>query len=258
MSLLPSGYLVGVYERLTVADQNIRNLDEAITKFLEPLPTVEINIDNGRSAITQAERDGWGRLQKCASETEVPLAFSIRAGEVIHHLRSCLDHIAWELSDPIKREVKPGRVHFPIVVDWTNEDEVSRYKRQTEFITDPAAKTLIEYLQPAKTDAPKDDLLWMVHQLDIVDKHRSLNLILFAPRLEGPSKVTRDYAPIKYAHGVTALIPILGTAKVYANLKVSLQVTFAQLDQAGHPEPIVKFLSNLANRIREVVGLFGS
>lgn len=249
----------GVFQRLTIAHQNILNLDTNISEFLKPLPTVEIKVKDGDTVITDAERNAWENLQKAAKETKVPLAISIRAGEVIHHLRSCLDHIAWQLSDPIQRAAKPTRVQFPIVTDWTDPNEFSTYKRQTEFVTDTTARSIIDKVQPAclvsRGENPKTDLLYILHRMDIVDKHRELPVVLFAPRMRGPTKVTRDYVPIHNDDGTPMLIPLIGTAKVQADMNISLNVAFAKTAE-WEERPLIELLFNLTDAIRKIVGLF--
>ena len=254
--ILTADQLEGIYEKLDIADQNIRNLNADITKFLDTLPVFELKIEGGRPVIGQKERDGWKKLQEYARKTKVPLRFSIRAGEIIHHLRSCLDHIAWQLSDPVKRELTPTSVQFPIITDWTDKKEVARYDRYTELITNTSALTLIKGLQPAGVNSPKDDLLWIIHHMDIIDKHRNLTIIFWVPRLHGPSKVTRDYAIKVNAQGKRVPIPIFGTLNVQMDAKVTLHIAFETFSK-WQDQPVIKSLSDLTNRIREVVALFG-
>lgn len=247
--------LQGVRERLQIADENIRNLDALIDEFVDPLPFTNVKVEDGAPIIGEEQRDSWDRMQKASKEIPVPLPFSIRAGEIIHHLRSCLDHIAWQLADPIKRVKTPRQVQFPIILDWNNKKELSTYERQTEFVTNPAAETIIKKLQPASTKSPKDDHLWIIHEMDIIDKHRELVLCLYVPRIQGPTRVTRDYAPIPDGYGTRMLIPLLGTAKVQADIKISLNVAFAQFGQ-GKDAPVIKSLVDLTNTMKDVVAHF--
>jgi hypothetical protein len=256
--MLTSEQLEGIHERLARANQNVQALDADLGNFLRPLPFVEIKVVNGEARIGDAEKAAWKAVQECAQKNRVPLQFSIRAGEIIHHLRSCLDHIAWQLSDPLKREARPGKVHFPVVTDWNDPDETARYKRQTEFISDVGALDIIKKLQPAGSDVPKDNPLWVVHYMDIVDKHRALSLILWVPHFHGPSTVTRDYAaiPMPGAYRMRMLIPIVNTAQVQAEMKLSLTVAFAEIGRRKD-QPVIKSLVELSNAIRDAVGLFG-
>jgi hypothetical protein len=258
MPILAPEQLEGVFERLTIAHQNILNLAANIAEFLKPFPSGEVKVKDGKPIITETEHDAWQNIQKAAKEMKVPLSISIRAGEVIHHLRSCLDHIAWQLSDPVKRENKPTRVQFPIVTDWSNPNELFTYKKQTEFISDPNARSVIDKVQPAslisRGKIPKTDPLYILHKMDIVDKHRELPVILPAPRMHGPTTVTRDYVPHN-VHGRHMLIPLIGTAKVQAKMNLSLQVAFAK-SRDWEEGPVIELLFNLTDAIRKVVGLF--
>lgn len=259
MPILAPEQLEGVSERLAIADQNILDLNGKITDFLKPFPGVEIKIKDGNPLLTEIERNAWQNLQKTAKEIKVPLSFSIRAGEVIHHLRSSLDHIAWQLADPIKREDKPTHVQFPIVTDWSDNNEASRYQRQTQFIVDPNALSIINKVQPAwlksRGESLNTDPLYIVHWMDIFDKHRALAMFVWVPRMQGVSNVTREYLPIQDADGTRMLIPLIGTAKVQANMKVSLHVAFAKTNK-WEERPVIELLFNLTDAIRNVVGLF--
>jgi hypothetical protein len=109
-------------------------------------------------------------LDNTASETLARI--SVLSGDAVHCLRSCLDHIVWELSTetgkascefPIFRKPGPGTDGFHgsgIQKCWTLPVE---------------AKVIIERLQPYQRGKKADrDPLWAIHDLDRVDKHRRL------------------------------------------------------------------------------------
>jgi len=107
-------------------------------------------------------------------------------GECVHALRSALDHTAFRLVR-INRP-KSDYSEFPIFKDRGKWRE-----RRSEKLPDVPARALAEVqrLQPYKRGAnARFHPLWIIHALDIVDKHRRLNLI--GPLVRDVSWVTRD------------------------------------------------------------------
>ena len=62
---------------------------------------------------------------------EIPSRFGVLAGEIVHHLRSCLDHIIWELSEESYRRSPNFRfIEFPILETRPPaEHKFTRYER---------------------------------------------------------------------------------------------------------------------------------
>jgi hypothetical protein len=62
---------------------------------------------------------------------EIPARFGVLAGEVVHHLRSILDHIIWLLSSEQYRRTNETQIAFPIcVAEPRRMAERSRYDRK--------------------------------------------------------------------------------------------------------------------------------
>jgi hypothetical protein len=97
--------------------------------------------------------------------------WSSLVGEFAHALRSALDHTAYELV----RINKPAFEfsEFPIFKHpgkWKDGHASKLPGVETDVLT------VVEGLQPYHGDGELD-ALWLVHQLDIIDKHRRLNLV---------------------------------------------------------------------------------
>lgn len=95
------------------------------------------------------------------------------AGDVIHNLRSALDHLAWELSKWETGEPgDPIRCCFPI--GWSPDNYEAMKGRAIAGMA-PEAKKAIDNLCPYKDGiAISSEPLWKIHHLDIVDKHRHI------------------------------------------------------------------------------------
>jgi hypothetical protein len=97
--------------------------------------------------------------------TDIPPENLVIIGDALHNLRSALDHLAYQL--PLAPGKLRGRIQFPIV------ESANKYKKirgsVVKFRKD-AVKAL-DALEPYKGG---NDLLWSLHSLDIIDKHRLL------------------------------------------------------------------------------------
>ena len=124
-------------------------------------------------------------------------------GDAVHNLRSTLDHLILELAvsnnrpHPVPADIE-GRSEFPIFPDMVGSKTGSAafHERQKKSREPTRASGLyklrglhqgaieaIEGIQPYHrgTDYVKDPL-WVVHELDRIDKHRRLNLTAYALR----------------------------------------------------------------------------
>jgi hypothetical protein len=104
----------------------------------------------------------------------VPPILSAISGDAIQNIRSSLDYLAVGLfrSIPQNDNASPKRIYFPIF------DSVRQYKSDGRgaipHLRRDAAK-LIDAVEPYKGGA--GHILWVLHRLSIVDKHRMLVMI---------------------------------------------------------------------------------
>lgn len=117
-----------------------------------PLP--QINPDSGETYIEMAD---------------IPMyTFDVLsiAGDVVHSLRSALDHLAYQLAIAGAGVTPTRQVEFPIAKDWNTYE--SEKARKVEGIGPEAIKE-IDRLKPYQGG---NEVLWNIHQLDNIDKHR--------------------------------------------------------------------------------------
>src|ERR1700761_1924172 len=81
--------LSGAYEKLHRAEENIEKLELEITRFFEESKYPVISNENDQLFLEAIDYHG---------NRKIPIRFSVLAGEIVHHLRSSLDHVAWQLS----------------------------------------------------------------------------------------------------------------------------------------------------------------
>lgn len=132
---------------------------------------------------------------------KLPWLFSIRAGEVVHHLRSSLDHLVYQLVVAHTQKPPTFNSAFPIIgrgrkkkTGWQTAAE--RYSETThllnQYISADAA-TLIHRLQPYhRGSAYDEDPLWHLSELDNAYKHRLLVVVAYKLKRYAVNIISRD------------------------------------------------------------------
>ncbi len=149
-----------------------------------------------RDEVPETEFVGTIRL-----EPPIPASFALLSGDAVHNLRSALDHLACalvEARDPSTSETGPAQVEFPIFRDEGEFDRrvfnPARPRRINKI--DLAAQAAIRRVQPfTNPGAALFDPLWVLHRLDIIDKHRQLSILGGRYSLPGnlrPAKMRDD------------------------------------------------------------------
>lgn len=101
-------------------------------------------------------------------------SFPLLVGDCIHNARSALDHLVYQLAILNNAPASAAeKTAFPIYL--TPEKFRQNVVRKVAPFISSAALAEIEKLQPYATgNAGTDDVLWVLSQLDIIDKHRLL------------------------------------------------------------------------------------
>lgn len=160
-----SPLLEGVKAKLDRANEILGCLDVETSKyFSQDPPVVRLEHKNTNNEYVLI---AYG-------EPNPPLRFSIMAGEIVHHLRSSLDHLITALV--IRNGVEPSYQHqFPIC---TSEHDFERAckKGQIRGVSE-SAKKLIRSVQPFTTPTPSNTILNVITKYDNADKHRLLVVV---------------------------------------------------------------------------------
>lgn len=167
--------LIGV--KVERAKQHIADLDKAVKVFFDS-GNCEIGIKDDPNT-----RD---RILYLARLNPIPPIIAAIAGDALYDLRSALDHLASQLF-----VVGTGgltidrRIEFPIA-DSPTELKNAMFRRKVKGMW-PAAIKAIDEAEPYK--GGKGDVFWRLHTLNIIDKHRTLNLLVLrrrSPNLTAP------------------------------------------------------------------------
>lgn len=111
---------------------------------------------------------GFYRVKRLAA---LPESIPLIAGDAAHNIRSALDHFAWSAASPQERGT---HTCFPV---WNSATAYTRDKWQKQVGKQMrgASAALIEAVVKLEPwEAGRDSLLWAIHELDRVDKHRLL------------------------------------------------------------------------------------
>jgi hypothetical protein len=237
----------GIVEKLERADENLHNLGAEVSRFFQ---------ECRYPVMPKLQDKEHAKALAYYRALVIPPRFSVLSGEIVHHLRSCLDHIIWELSDGATRNSKDGRyLEFPILETRpTPENKSIRYDRKIKGVQHVGALQLIEKFQPYHRVAPSIDPLWIVHQMDIADKHRELVLTQSSGFMQGPWELM-----MQVRGHLTTGEPLSDTAKreFDEHARVTPQISFRDFS-GGTVEPIVPKLAELASYVSVVVSEFES
>jgi hypothetical protein len=237
--------LSGAYEKLQRADESIQNLYAEITRFFEeskyPI------IDNSDDKLFLEAIDYHGKR-------EIPIRFSVLAGEIIHHLRSSLDHVAWQLSSETYRRTHTHAIEFPVFdTEPIKKDDISKYERKIKGITSPSARKIIKDIQPYQTADPLDDLLWIVHDMDRIDKHRELTFVFPSFSVLLPPELAQ-YALLDASGKLLPMSAEIANS-IKKQSKVTPQIAFGEFGKRKGKFVVIG-LFQLTNFIRDTVKLF--
>lgn len=159
--------LKGCWAKIERADESITQLDKDLIAYLDREPK---NYD----VVGKFQNDFREYAFVVSGDPSIPMRFSVVAGEIVHHLRSCLDHLICALV--MKNGNQPSRQHqFPICATAVSFERACK-NGMIKGVGSSATK-LIRSVQPYKGKKPQDTILQAIHQFDIWDKHRLLLVV---------------------------------------------------------------------------------
>lgn len=240
----------GAHEKLKRANENIVNLQREIAVFLE----------EGEHRVIPNHPQVVEETVKSHLDRAIPDRFSVLIGEIVHHLRSCLDHIAWELSSATKRSDNPRGIEFPIYISKpSHKGEIKRYERKVEGISQ-RGRVLIERVQPYQRDpnfvltGPRSDPLWIVHEMNTIDKHREL--VLTTATFDIPLTGMEDILVMLYREANVPENDIVGLGRAFdPNSIITAQLAFRDFG-GRNCCPVIPGISKLARHVERVLLMF--
>jgi hypothetical protein len=168
------------------------------------------------------------------------------AGDVVHNLRSTLDHLAYHLAQVGTPDTEPSiDVSFPISA--SSKIYESRKARKVKGMR-PEAIEAIDRLKPYKGG---NDLLWRLHELDNIDKHRFIFTVAPDYLFSG-----EWFGIALYWHKASdPLFDGVLSKKMNDNAEFAAQKSSGQ-SQISRGDPLLPFLQQLVNLVEGIVSSF--
>jgi len=242
----------GIFEKLKRADQNIVNLEAEIRDFVKA---------GNYPVLPHPDDKMWQEAVNYHRSKRIPLRFSVLAGEIVHHLRSSLDHIVWHFSTDEARAKAQNVIEFPIFESQPSlKKEIERYDRKIQGVTSKNVRRLIEKVQPYHAGANvADNSLLIIHNMDRFDKHRELVIVDSSALVVFPSSMPEVARKVTlYTQGK---LPASEYAAVGRAVKeygqVTPQVAFRQFGKRK-TQPVIPGLAQLFNDVGEIVCVFAN
>jgi hypothetical protein len=95
-------------------------------------------------------------------------------------------------------------IDFPVFLEEPiKTTDIQRSEGKIQRVTNPDARTLIKRLQPYNAADPADNPLWLIHDFDIVDKHKELILFVTTKSIAVPREMLRPYLANEKRHDLT-------------------------------------------------------
>jgi len=233
----------GIDEKLKRAEDNILYLDEDIGRFFE---------EGDHPILPQDNSELFLEAIQYHRNRVIPPRFSVIAGEIIHHLQSSFDHIAWHFS--VGATDKDTGIDFPIFLKQPVDSENRRrFKGKVKLIQNSDVLQLIERLQPYNSADPLNHPLWIIHHFDIIDKHRELLLTFSTGTVFFPTAMKPIMEAYQRAHPELDTIQVAYQFQDYGTL--TPYISFRDLGGRTF-EPVIPGLVGLYNYTLDVIKEF--
>lgn len=171
--------LEGCWEKLRRAEEQLDALEPLLKAYVESAP-FEVTSEKPNA-------EGW-RVQRFTNVVSPPLSFGVIVGEIVHDMRSALDHLVWQL---VLANGKEGKIfnQFPIADTKPKWDEaLARGRLKNVVDTDIAA---VERLQPYRRgDRATRHPFAALRELSNTDKHQIVHSAVMAVASEAPIYLT--------------------------------------------------------------------
>ena len=150
--------------RIDRASQQFNSLKSEITEWLRR-QTYQISVKND-------VRTREGSLELIEVEP-TPTSWPLVSSEIVGHLRAALDNAIYHVSVAHTGQQVP-RTEFPIFIE--EEDFVKNGLKRVRGIPD-RVRAVVETAQPCRNDQPKNNALWVLHELCNSEKHQQLPVV---------------------------------------------------------------------------------
>jgi hypothetical protein len=236
---------------------DLRDAQTAVDWAVEQMPKLQRRITDWADSYATRMAVENGKKAYYVTANPVPAIINAETGSVINSIRSSLDLLASALAT---RSGHPGsrQVYFPIcksLADFQNTKSGGKAKIKHLSAADQA---VIESLRPYKGG---DDLLFALHELDIMRKHRRLVGVQHFPRGVGVYPMDGTAAAVEFNRNWKDFgdaIPIAWTDIAAADCKVELGGVYVAINEPGAVEgqQVVVVLPKFVNLVTSIIARF--
>lgn len=165
--------LAGVRLKIQRAYAHLAELQEAIETALD---------SSGERFSNEFDPETKQQVYRAHGLPEIDPKWSLMVGDVLHNLRSALDHLAWQLV--ILDKGTPCRqTQFPVRETPFSKKGDLTTTQLSPPIKDPKILAALEECQPYRGADGEPAILdrnqlWWLHRLNIIDKHRLLLVVV--------------------------------------------------------------------------------
>jgi len=253
--------LEGCRAKITRAEFHLVEMRFRVREYLQHAPYRVVG------EYQQATGEFVLRAEAVAGVQPVPLELTLIAGEVVHQLRSALDHLVFDLVIENTGAEPPGiKSGFPIfkAVEGYND----RAPAMIRGVAD-AAVTRIRGAQPFHLgDRAEEALTWAVQQLNNTDKHRTIPMTFVYPFAAAVHMRIGNDPPIPIVPWQEEVGEPLtdgkeiarvrlpdGTQNATFNVPVGVDIAFVQVG-ALRNHPVNDLLLKATDHIRQLIASF--
>lgn len=257
-----------ILSKVERANEHILDFERSFTAFRDANPYF---VDTKRDPHTRE------LIYYVRNTVDIPPRFALVAGDAIQNLRSALDHLACQLVRS-NGQIPGKATEFPIC--RSAKEYKSESTRKVKGVR-PDAKEAIDAIEPYK--GGRGEELWVLHELNIIDKHRLLvavgaaftgmNIGRFlegkvrqhfgrqAPRFPDILGILSDAKnsgkPIFPLEAGTVLFVDAPDSEPNQNMEFVTQIAFCEPGVA-EGKPILEALHGMANLVQDIVSDFRS
>src|SRR4051812_19694616 len=201
------------------------------------------------------ETEAW--QVRVVMREDVPEVVPLIVGDAVHNLRSALDVLANDLL-ALTESNEERIASFPF---WSTPKGRAEALKRIKSI-DPRLRSRIEALKPyTGMDGQGDAILYGIHHLDIIDKHRiiiAINALTTIASYQSGDEIEARSVDLLVKNGdIVASGVGLNTFQFYKNPKGTFNVAFAEVQLFGG-RLVVDTLIEMANLTHDIIADFES
>lgn len=245
----------GTRLKIERAKEHIRNFDVARQSFIQSKP---YTIGTKPHPVPQIEHT----TLYIADVKPIPDIIPLIIGDAVHNLRSALDFLMWQLVEA-GGGVPDKTTYFP-VADGPQQYASAMGKGEIHKIASDA-RDIIHSVQPFIC---WDQTLWLLHHLDIMDKHRLL-LVAMATMdkwgvdlaSRGPGGITlwfdqhSRYVPLVVGYEFTNLPTSTYQRQAHQDFQLGLDIAFGK-PEVAEGELVLYTLNKMSDFVDGLVAQF--